>query len=249
MAFSSLSLLLSLHPPNPIHEPLNPILKSLPQSLEPAISKRHFVLKTASLISAIVILTQQYPVPKSSAEASPPPKPAPLSIANTKSWFQFYGDGFAIRIPPQFQDITEPEDYDAGTTLYGDKAKPKKFAARFESPDGLEAVSVVIRPTNQLKITFLEAQDITDLGSLKEAAKIFVPGGANIYSARTIKIKEEEGFRTYYFYEFGDGAQHLAIVAAVNGGKAFIAGATAPQTKWEDDGVKLRSAAVSLTVL
>ncbi|KAK1316899.1 hypothetical protein QJS10_CPA05g01191 [Acorus calamus] len=40
---------------------------------------------------------------------------------------------------------------------------------------GSEVLSVVIRPFNQLKITILEAQDITDLGSLKEAARIFVP--------------------------------------------------------------------------
>ncbi|XP_031101691.1 uncharacterized protein LOC116005589 isoform X2 [Ipomoea triloba] len=112
-----------------------------------------------------------------------------------------------------------------------------------------EVVSVVIRPTNQLKITFLEAQDISDLGSLKQAARIFVPGGATLYSARTIKIKEDEGFRTYYFYEFGRDEQHVALVASVNSGKAFIAGATAPQDKWNDDGIKLRSAAVSLTVL
>lgn len=84
---------------------------------------------------------------------------------------------------------------------------------------------------------------------MKEAAKIFVPGGVTLYSARTIKVKENEGFRTYYFYEFGRDEQHVALVAAVNSGKAFIAGATAPHSKWDDDGVKLRSAALSLTVL
>lgn len=143
----------------------------------------------------------------------------------------------------------EPEDFNAGLSLYGDKAKPKTFAARFASSDGSEVVSVIIKPSNQLKITFLEAQDITDLGSLKEAAKIFIPGGSSLYSARTIKIKEDEGFRTYYFYEFGRDEQHVALVAAVNGGKAFVAGATAPQSKWDSDGVKLRSAALSLTLL
>ncbi|XP_022860865.1 uncharacterized protein LOC111381317 [Olea europaea var. sylvestris] len=112
-----------------------------------------------------------------------------------------------------------------------------------------EVLSVVIRPSNQLKITFLEAKDIADLGSLKEAAKIFVPGGATLYSARTIKIKEEEGYRNYYFYEFGNNIQHVALLAAVNSGKVFIAGATAPHNKWNDDGVRLRSAAVSLIVL
>lgn len=107
----------------------------------------------------------------------------------------------------------------------------------------------MVRPSNQLKITFLEAKDVTDLGSLKEAAKIFVPGGSTLYSARTIKIKEDEGYRNYYFYEFGKDEQHIALVAAVNSGKAIVAGATAPQSRWNDDGVRLRSAAVSLTLL
>ncbi|KAI3440411.1 PsbP domain-containing protein [Psidium guajava] len=210
-------------------------------------SKREFISATTKFL--IVSLTPTSTFSQCSAEPLSPPKSAPLGIANTKSWFQFYGDGFAIRVPPQFEDIMEPEDFNAGMSLYGDKAKPKKFAARFASPDGSEVLSVVIRPTNQLKITFLEAQDITDLGSLKEAAKIFVPGGATIYSARNIKIKEEEGFKTYYFYEFSRDGQHVALVTAVNSGKAFIAGATAPQFKWEDDGVRLRSAAISLTLL
>ncbi|KAF5463458.1 hypothetical protein F2P56_019372 [Juglans regia] len=249
-----MAILLSLppHPPNPPQNPnsatTKPISLTAPKPTAfTTISKRHFLLKTTSL--SIISLTLSYPVAHSSAEPSVPPKSALSGIANTKSWFQFFGDGFAIRIPPQFEDIMEPEDYNAGLSLYGDKAKPKTFAARFASSDGSEVLSVVIRPTNQLKITFLEAKDITDLGSLKEAAKIFVPGGSNLYSARTLKIKEEEGLRTYYFYEFGRDEQHVALVAAVNSGKAIIAGATAPQSKWDDDGVRLRSAAVSLTIL
>lgn len=143
----------------------------------------------------------------------------------------------------------EPEDFNAGQSLYGDKAKSKTFSARFASSDGSEILSVVTRPTNQLKITFLQAQNITDLGSLKEAAKIFVPGGSTLYSARSIKIKEDEGFTTYYFYEFGKDEQRVAMMTGVNSGKAFIAGATAPKSKWDSDGVKLRSAAISLKIL
>ncbi|KAL7239399.1 hypothetical protein ACSBR2_005328 [Camellia fascicularis] len=241
-----MAILLSLfpHPPNPLQ---NPNLKPKPISLSTFnSSKRHFVFNTSSL--CFLSLTLHYPIPISFAEKSPS-KSILSGIANTKSWFQFYGSGFAIRVPPQFEDIMEPEDYNAGLSLYGDKAKPKTFAARFASSDGSEVLSVVIRPSNQLKITFLEAKDITDLGSLKDAAKIFVPGGSTLYSARSIKIKEDEGFRTYYFYEFGRDQQHVALVATVNSGKVFIAGATGPQSKWDDDGVKLRSAAVSLTVL
>ncbi|KAL6278674.1 hypothetical protein ACE6H2_022275 [Prunus campanulata] len=266
-------LLLSL-PPHPPIAPQNP--KPTTPKLTPpqptialtdsTTSKRRFILKSTSIF-LISLTPQQYPVAHSSPEASAPPRPSLSGIANTKSWFQFFGDGFAIRVPPQFQDVSEPEDYNTGLSLYGDKVKPKTFAARFASPDGYEVVSVVIRPSNSLKITFLEAKDITDLGSLKEAAKIFIPVGSTVYSARTIKIKEEEGFRilkifpdtcclnavthfrTYYFYEFGIQEQHAALVAAVNGGKTYIAGATAPQSKWNDDGVKLRSAAISMTVL
>uniref|UniRef100_A0A0F7CYL5 Photosystem II reaction center PsbP family protein n=1 Tax=Masdevallia picturata TaxID=125444 RepID=A0A0F7CYL5_9ASPA len=170
-------------------------------------------------------------------------------IANTKSWFRFFGDGFSVRIPPLFEDIMEPEDFSAGQTFYGDKAKPKMFAAHFASPDRLEVLSVVIRPSNQLKINFLEAKDITDIGSLKASAKIFVPGGANLYAARAYRIKEEEALRTYYFYEFEIEGQRVALATGVDSGKAYIAGAAAPEVKWKDDGVMLRSAALSLTVL
>jgi len=47
-------------------------------------------------------------------------------------------------------------------------------------------ISMVIKPSNQLKITFLEAKDITDLGTLK-ASKILVPGDF------WIRFEEESG--------------------------------------------------------
>ncbi|KAE8675364.1 UPF0603 protein [Hibiscus syriacus] len=238
-------LSLSPNPPqNPKFSSLNPSFPTTP--IKTLNTKRHFIINTASF--CILFLAPQSPIPHSLAEASAPPKPA-LNIANTKSWFQFYGDGFAVRVPPEFEDIMEPEDFNAGATLYGDKAKPRTFVARFASTDGSEVLSVVVRPTNQLKITFLEAQEITDLGSIKEAAKIFVPGGATLYDARTIKIKEDEGFKTYYFYEFERDDQHIALMATVSGGKAIISGASALSSKWDDNGVKLRSAAISLTAL
>ncbi|XP_066349618.1 uncharacterized protein [Miscanthus floridulus] len=77
-------------------------------------------------------------------------------------------------------------------TYYGDKAKPRAYAARFTSPDRDELISVVIKPSNQLKITFLEAKDITDLGTLKEASKIFVPGSK--LSQGEIKYKAQSSF-------------------------------------------------------
>lgn len=44
-------------------------------------------------------------------------------------------------------------------------------------------------------------------------------------------------------------SSYIACESMVCPLQAFIAGATAPQSKWEDDGVRLRSAAISLTLL
>ncbi|KAJ3676314.1 hypothetical protein LUZ60_003726 [Juncus effusus] len=215
-------------------------------------SRREAIMYTSIAIPSISLVpgrsSAESETDSSSEKANGKKHPFLNGIANTKSWFQFIGDGFSIRVPPQFDDITEPEEYNVDLTYYGDKAKTRPFAARFASPDKSEVVSVIIKPSNQLKITFLEAGDITDLGSLKDVAKIFVPGGANLYSARTIKVKEEETLKTYYFYEFAYDKQHVALVAAINSGKTYIAGATAPETNWENDGVKLRSAAISLSI-
>uniref|UniRef100_A0A0D9WGB1 PsbP C-terminal domain-containing protein n=1 Tax=Leersia perrieri TaxID=77586 RepID=A0A0D9WGB1_9ORYZ len=221
-------------------------------------SRREFAVHTA-IASASAAAAVRPATAEEAPTTTPPPPPASSKkgsssspvlggIANTRSWSQYYGSGFSIRVPPSFDDILEPEEFNVGMTYYGDKAKPRTYAARFASPDRSELVSVVIKPSNQLKITFLEAKDITDLGTLKEASKIFVPAGAKLYSARIIKVKDEDDIRTYYFYEFGLDKEHVAVMATVNSGKTYIAGATAPETKWDDDGVKLRSAAVSMSV-
>lgn len=100
---SAMAFLLSFSP-NP---PLNPKLSSLNTPLSSTLhTKRQFILHTTSF--CVILLAQQNPIPQSLAQASTPSKPA-LNLANTKSWFQFYGDGFAIRVPPEFEDIMEPE--------------------------------------------------------------------------------------------------------------------------------------------
>ena len=121
--------ILSLQTPNPI-----PAITTTTKHLFPFTSRRTLFLQTPFLSIAIALIPQA-PLLHSSAQVSPS-KPLLSAIENTKSWFQFYGDGFAIRVPPDFQDIMEPEDFNAGLSLYGDKVKPKTFAARFASPDG-----------------------------------------------------------------------------------------------------------------
>ncbi|KAH7283325.1 hypothetical protein KP509_34G001500 [Ceratopteris richardii] len=117
--------------------------------------------------------------------------PAHAADSEYEDWYRFEGQGFAVSIPPDFEDIRDPdEDYVDGP-LYGNKAKQKTFAARFASPDRSEVMSVVVRESAQLKLSFLAVKDVTDLGSLKEAAKIFVPGGAKLYAARVVKVPDE----------------------------------------------------------
>nr|CAB3461533.1 unnamed protein product [Digitaria exilis] len=110
-------------------------------------SRRGFTVHTAiaiasasSAAAAAVAEAPPSPSPPPSPQAQAPPSkqggsPVLGGIANTRSWSQYYGSGFSIRVPPSFDDILEPEDYNAGMTYYGDKVKPRAYAARFASPD------------------------------------------------------------------------------------------------------------------
>ncbi|XP_057839434.2 uncharacterized protein LOC131049405 isoform X2 [Cryptomeria japonica] len=183
-------------------------------------SKHSIAVETAEKRNAN--LSQKEPEKSSTVDStkkSVPKKSIFSGLLNTQSWYRFRGNGFSLRVPPDFDDIMEPEDYSAGSSLYGERAKPKTFAARFASPDRSEVLSVVIKPSNELKLSFLEAQDISDFGSLREAAGLFIPGGATLYAARTIKFKESDVPRTYYFYEFSAQDRHVTLEAAVSQGK------------------------------
>ena len=103
MATATLAFLSSPHPPKP---PQNPNKPSIPSSNS---SRRQLFFSTASL--TLLSLTLQFPIPQSSSYAAQtsPSKSILSGIANTKSWFQFFGSGFAIRVPPEFEDMTEPD--------------------------------------------------------------------------------------------------------------------------------------------
>lgn len=165
-----------------------------------------------------------------------------------EEWYRYEGNGFALSVPPDFEDIRDPEEF-VGGPLYGNKAKPKDFEARFASSDRSEVLSVVVRQSSQLKLTFLAVKDVTDLGSLREAANIFVPVGAKVYAARAIKTSDEDLNRTYYYYEFATGDNYIALEAAASSGQVFVLGVTAPKSKWKDDSRKLRLAASSFSLM
>lgn len=111
---SPLSLMAVLHfslSPRPLKPPRNPNPNPNPSTAEPKIlcnsSKRDFILNTASLCA--FSLSAYDPFSIASADTSPSSKSILSAIANTKTWFQFFGDGFSIRVPPEFEDIMEPE--------------------------------------------------------------------------------------------------------------------------------------------
>lgn len=76
-------------------------------------SKSRREVSIQSLTISIVSLTPWVSVPTALSASletgAPPRKPSLSGISNTKSWNQFFGDGFSIRVPPLFKDIMEPE--------------------------------------------------------------------------------------------------------------------------------------------
>ncbi|CAM6099364.1 unnamed protein product [Calypogeia fissa] len=163
--------------------------------------------------------------------------------ADVKSWYRYRGEGFVIRVPPGYEDVLDYEDEDGdGESPYGRRAKEKPFAARFASPDRDEVLSIVIKPASKLRLSFYETKDITDFGSIKEAAPNFVPPGARLVSARIINSKASRVPRTYYMYEFLAKGMHFMLLAGVSKGNVFVLGASTPQSKWKDYGNRLQLA-------
>lgn len=91
---------------NPPTKPLLSFVSRIPSGCCPV--RREIVVSIVSLTTAFALGLS--PLDSLSEVTDPPPRePVLAGIANTKSWFQFYGDGFSIRVPPLFEDIMEPE--------------------------------------------------------------------------------------------------------------------------------------------
>ena len=108
--------------PSPPH-PKPPLLHHNSSPARPlsrcAASRRDFTIHT-TVAAASAAMSH---VVAAAAEEAPPllastPTPPSLNggatsllggIANTRSWSQYYGSGFSIRVPPSFDDVLEPE--------------------------------------------------------------------------------------------------------------------------------------------
>lgn len=88
-----------------------PFLDKKPIFFNDTLSRRNLFLTSFSSFSFLGLSFNPSLLnpPLAYAQTSTPSKSFLSAIANTKSWFQFYGDGFTIRVPPDFKDFTEPE--------------------------------------------------------------------------------------------------------------------------------------------
>lgn len=71
-------------------------------------------------------------------------------------------------------------------------------------------------------------------------------GGAFTSSSKTAIRRKKERKKRFWENKFDCFLTSGFLLSFL---QAFIAGAAAPQSKWEDDAVMLRSAAISLSVL
>eukprot|EP00850_Spirogloea_muscicola_P001346 SM000005S17143 [mRNA] locus=s5:429856:431258:+ [translate_table: standard] len=146
------------------------------------------------------------------------------------------------------------------TVSEGKPATP--FSARFASADKQEVLSVLIRNTPTLRLSFFEVKDVTQLGELQEAAKFLLPTGAKVVSSRLA----EQNDKKYYLYEFRARGKRVAMSVAVNKGKVlnhlsptslhfkflcmvYVFGATAPEERWQTDAGLLRAATQQFAII
>lgn len=171
----------------------------------------------------------------------------PLEVC---SWERFRGDGFALRVPPGFEDIMpEPVIDDTPKSTLGDGKPQSPFVARFASPDRQEVLSVVVRPTTSLKLSFFEVKDVTDFGSITEASKILLPPGARVLASRQYSNTPEKVARNYYLYEFIAQGMHVALGAAVAKGQVYVVGATTPEEQWRAAASRLRTSVKAFSLV
>eukprot|EP00850_Spirogloea_muscicola_P001280 SM000004S15150 [mRNA] locus=s4:1606133:1607564:+ [translate_table: standard] len=129
------------------------------------------------------------------------------------------------------------------TVSEGKPATP--FSARYASADKQEVLSVLIRNTPTLRLSFFEVKDVTQLGELQEAAKFLLPTGAKVVSSRLA----EQNDKKYYLYEFRARGKRVAMSVAVNKGKVYVFGATAPEERWQTDAGLLRAATQQFAIV
>lgn len=183
--------------------------------------------------------------------ASPPPLPASEAL-DVASWQRVRGPGFAIRVPPGFQDImpTETEDERPQSTLrMDDGSKRSPIMAQFASADRKELITLVVRPTTAIKLSFFEIKDVTDFGGIQEAAEVFLPPGTKPVATRQFTATPDQVPRTYYLYEFVASGKHVALSASVAKGKVYVLGAAADESAWRPAAGRLRAVAGAFSLV
>lgn len=138
-------------------------------------------------------------------------------------------EAWSLELPASYvQDTTvSPVLLPSGSTLgvtpqalpgFGPAPPPNPMKGRWASPAAV--VSVGVRKAAELRPTFLQTNDVTQFGSLDEAASLLVPPGAHV----TTSADEEVDLRHYYSYGFEarNGAAGC-LTATARAGRVLIA--------------------------
>ncbi|KAG2498419.1 hypothetical protein HYH03_003677 [Edaphochlamys debaryana] len=158
-------------------------------------------------------------------------------------------------VPPRgwaFVDTQPPYDPERR----GPAPEPSPIRARFDSPDGSAVVSVLVRPASAIKQMVLQVTDVTQLGTLEEAAKLLLPKGSRVVKGSVLQVNRppketpagpvELPPKTYYRYEFTLNGLHVAMNISAQRGRVYVAGCSvADGALWAKYGPALRASAES----
>eukprot|EP00897_Mesotaenium_endlicherianum_P007281 jgi/Mesen1/6581/ME000336S05805 len=91
--------------------------------------------------------------------------------------------------------------------------------------------------------------DVSQFGSIQEAASVLVPAGAKLLATREYTATPRRVERTYYLYEFVAQGVHVAMSCVAAKGKIYVLGATAPEGSWRAAAGRLRAAAGAFSLV
>ncbi|GBG81469.1 hypothetical protein CBR_g32459 [Chara braunii] len=177
-------------------------------------------------------------------------------------WLVIRSKEYSVSLPPGFEDVLQEEEAPTlpRSTLTGGGGSSNggggaTLLLRFSSTLMPATISLVKRQVAGMRLTFFQANDIGDLGTVAGVADLFVPPGAKLLSLSSSTSSassvdrsngeqpaDDKPQRNYYQYEFLHRRQHVALRAAVNRGQVYVLGGTTPQENWMAVSEQMRGA-------
>lgn len=207
-------------------------------------------------VSALIFSKASRPVLAEESTAAPV-----QNIAN-KPWASFIDREFSFNYPSSYMIIeNNANDFEPRSTLNAQR-KMSPIKAELRSMDGTSYLNVISKQSAMLKQTLFQVTNITQLGDVKDVARLFFPAGTTIVSCYS-KIYEQPATSTKsplgvirrdpiviyrYSVKLADGSNaELAIGARL--GQLFILGAGSAAENWEDIRGELSQIADSFKII